>query len=169
MDEHTPNRIAADLARQLVQRGGKLPITVDSPSMAPCAAESDVYNFVAGDDIVVGDIVLVEGDKRAITHRIVKTVDDSFLLKGDIRPGFDGFFARDDIVAICDKISHGELTYHIKRGKEKRLAKAAAFVSLQHGRLYRLTGSARNFISKLAFLPFHYWHWFLLNFIYRRR
>jgi len=170
VDERSQNQIAVDLARQLLDKGGELPITVDSISMSPCAQKGDKYLFTAADgDIKVGDIVLVEGAKRAVTHRVIWISGDRLLLKGDIRPDYDGFLTRDEAVAVCKTIACGDETRLLREGREKRLGRVTAFLSRWHGRLFRLTGSSRNVLSRIAFVPFHYWHWLLLNLIYRRR
>jgi len=169
MEKHSQNRIAVDLARQLLERGGELPITVDSVSMSPCARIGDTYMFVAMDiDLEVGDIVLAEGRKKPITHRIIRISKDRLLLKGDVRPDCDGYFAGSEVIAVCRSISNDSEIRSICEGKEKRLGKTTAFLSLWHGRIYRITGSSHNTISKIVFLPFHYWHWLTLNLIYRR-
>lgn len=170
MDERTQNLIAIDLARQLLENGGELIITVDSISMSPCAREGDKYLFVAADiDIDIGDIVLVAVRGRAITHRVIAVSGDRFLLKGDIRPDDDGYFEGSEIAALCKHITRGNETRLLYEGKEKRLGEITAFLSKWHGRWFRLTGSSRTFFSRLLFLPFHYWHWLLLNLIYFRR
>ncbi len=154
----------------MLEKGGELPIAVDSISMSPCAQKGDKYLFIAADgDIEVGDIVLVEGEKRAITHRVVRVSGKGLLLKGDIRPDDDGFFAGREIIAVCSAIVSGEEPRLLREDREKRVGRVTAFISLWHGRLFRLTGSSGNCLSRLAFVPFHYWHWLLLSLIYRRR
>lgn len=159
-----------DLARQLLDKGGELAITVDSISMSPCAKKRDKYLFLAPrGDMKVGDIVLAEGAKRAVTHRVIRISADGLLLKGDIRPDCDGFFTENEVIGVCNAVVAEGETRLLREDREKRLGRITAFLSLWHGRLFRLTGSSRNVLSRSAFVPFHYWHWLLLNLIYRRR
>lgn len=170
MNERNHNRIAIDLARQSLDSGGELAITVDSISMIPCARKGDKYLFVAADHvIVVGDIVLIAGGDRAVTHRVIAVSGDKLLLKGDIRPDDDGYFAGSEVVAVCKEIIRSDEDRMLDEQSEKRLGRVTAFLSRWHGRWFRLTGSSRKPLSRVVFAPFHYSHWLLLNLIYRRR
>ncbi len=169
MNERDNNKIAIDLARQSLKKGDELIITVDSISMTPCAREGDKYTFVAADlDLVIGDIVFVDKEGRAITHRVIAVSGNRFLVKGDIRPDNDGYFGGSEVVAICKKITRGNEIRLLREKREKRLGKITAFLSRWHGRWFLLTGSSRKPLSRAVFAPFHYIHWLLLNLIYRR-
>src|SRR4051794_11983871 len=98
-DRWSPQREA--LVVDVLRGGGHLRLQVHGESMLPTLFPGDLAEIQACslDDAGVGDIVFAVRDSRFFLHRLqARTVDSSFVTRGDSMPGPDPEFSADAFV-----------------------------------------------------------------------
>jgi len=88
------------LLRDVVARGGHLPLIARGDSMRPSLHDGDVLVLgpLKGGKVHVGDIVLWSAKRRAVIHRVVALRDNGLLTRGDARQRADGWVRLDAVI-----------------------------------------------------------------------
>lgn len=120
--------LALDMIQESLARGYRIPIEIDSNSMAPWAVPGDrVYVKRPVGRLLPGAVVLALGPSGPLTHRVVGRSGGRYLLKGDNVSFFDGWFTRERLIGAAAGVEK-DGRYHDLGGTGERVR--AFFVSV---------------------------------------
>ncbi len=97
-----------------LERGQSIRLTATGGSMIPFIKDGDVCELSPPVTLDLGDIVLAKSNSgKFCLHRIIKIAGGHFFLRGDAQDGFEGPFAKGDIL--------GRVTMSYRKGQARAL------------------------------------------------
>ena len=117
---------AKELLTAVLAEGNRFRFTVHGVSMCPFIREGDSVELDAVGTVRVGNILLAEKNGRLLLHRAIKVKKDAVLLKGDNLNTADGWFLKEEILAVAVAVTHKGMPQ--KWGLE-RFSRTAAVLS----------------------------------------
>ena len=88
-----------DLLKKSLKKNKEVKVKLIGKSMVPILREFDFIILKKPEKLKIGDIVIIKGKKEILAHRIILRHKKTFLIKGDNRKNFDGFYFKNDIFA----------------------------------------------------------------------
>ena len=107
------------IAEAVLKRGQTFRFQVKGTSMTPFILNNDILSAVSFSDNspTIGEVVifLSPHDRRCYIHRVIKTRENSVLLKGDRESNYDGFIPLEYILGKIIRIE--------RQGRDKHFEK----------------------------------------------
>jgi hypothetical protein len=151
MDRETHLEVALDLVKEVIGRGGEVPLKTVGLSMGPAVQSGDWLIVRKADpaEIIVGDVVVYQAGPRFVAHRVIRRCARAgrvwLTVKGDAQLAAEGEIAAADVLARAVAVSTGEPggtrgareTVDLVGRRGRRIARWIARYSSAVDRLYR--------------------------------
>ena len=115
----------AAIARAVLDGGASFRFEATGGSMFPLIRDRDVVTIapLTGNPPRLGDIVafVTSRSQKLMVHRVIRIVDDSFLIKGDNRDSADGLIPMANILGRVIKVERGKKAVFSGLGPERAL------------------------------------------------
>jgi len=115
-------------------------LVVQGKSMSPSLKKGEVVVVcgLTGDQLLIGDIVILQLEGELITHRIVARRTDGWYTKGDGSPRLDPLVRLEAILGWVEAYEHDGAVYSTRGGKRKLINSIIGSLSWLEGAIYRV-------------------------------
>jgi peptidase S24-like protein len=143
-----PGRFAERLVRDVTSSGGTVWLRIVGTSMAPTIRHGDCVLLEASRRAPRrGDVVLVQGARGLILHRVIQVRGGSVLTRGDACTATDPPVRAEEIIALTEVARRGDTLFALRPTLRFGNAALAGFARLA---LRRLVRQVRGFASALV-------------------
>jgi len=116
------------LVREVLGRGGHLPLLARGDSMCPAICNGDrlLLGPLEDGQVRVGDVVLWSASGRSAIHRVLQVDGDRVMTSGDALAGCDGWLSREAILCRVASVRRRNLFLRLGHGLRVRVSRRSA-------------------------------------------